>query len=122
MSKGEIKMNKLEKEVKRIINELKNGEREFIDLSDDNFFIENELDLLEILDVDEGGDFLDLLELELEEDEEIKKISNKIVKREWYRGQYVNFTEAGYTLVYMLPETYEKYNGDVETFNESFGL
>ena len=115
-------MTKLEKEVKRIINELKNGEREFIDLSDDNFFIENELDLLEILDVDEGGDFLDLLELELEEDEEIKKISNKIVKREWYRGQYVNFTEAGYTLVYMLPETYDKYDGNVETFNESFGL
>ena len=32
-------MTKLEKEVKKVINELKSGEREFIDLSDDSLFI-----------------------------------------------------------------------------------
>ena len=113
-------MTKLEKEVKKIINELKNGEREFIDLSDDSLFIDNELELRERLDIDEFGEFLNLLEIELENDKEIKKITDKKTTREYYQGQYVNFTEAGYTLVYMMPATYEKYNGDVETFLNSF--
>ena len=110
----------MEKEVEKIINELKNGEREFIDLSDDSLFIDNELELKEKLDIDEFGEFLELLEEELEKDEEIKKITDKKTTREYYRGQYVNFTEAGYTLVYMMPATYEKYNGNVETFLNSF--
>ena len=110
----------MKKEVEKIINELKEGKREFIDLSDDSLFIDNELELKEKLDIDEFGDFLDLLEIELEKDEEIKKITDKKTTREYYRGQYVNFTEAGYTLVYMMPVTYEKYNGDVETFLNSF--
>ena len=113
-------MTKLEKEVKKIINELKNGEREFIDLSDDSLFIDNELELRERLDIDEFGEFLNLLEIELENDKEIKKITDKKTTREYYQGQYVNFTEAGYTLVYMMPATYEKYNGDVKTFLNSF--
>ena len=113
-------MTKLEKEVKKVISELKSGEREFIDLSDDSLFIDNELELKEKLDIDEFGDFLELLEEELEKDEEIKKITDKKTTSEYYQGQYVNFTEAGYTLVYMMPETYEKYNGDVETFLNSF--
>ena len=110
----------MKKEVEKIINELKEGKREFIDLSDDSLFIDNELELKEKLDIDKFGDFLDLLEIELEKDEEIKKITDKKTTREYYRGQYVNFTEAGYTLVYMMPVTYEKYNGDVETFLNSF--
>ena len=110
----------MKKEVEKIINELKNGEREFIDLSDDSLFIDNELELKEKLDIDEFGEFLDLLENELENDKEIKKITDKKTTREYYQGQYVNFTEAGYTLVYLMPETYKKYNGDVETFLNSF--
>jgi|GEM_PF-1333019 len=110
----------MKKEVEKIINELKNGEREFIDLSDDSLFIDNELELREKLDIDEFGEFLELLEEELEKDEEIKKITDKKTTREYYQGQYVNFTEAGYTLVYLMPETYKKYNGDVETFLKSF--
>lgn len=110
----------MKKEVEKIINELKEGKREFIDLSDDNLFIENELELREKLDIDEFGEFLDLLENELENDKEIKKITDKKTTREYYQGQYVNFTEAGYTLVYLMPETYKKYNGDVETFLNSF--
>lgn len=110
----------MKKEVEKIINELKNGEREFIDLSDDNLFIENELELREKLDIDEFGEFLELLEEELEKDEEIKKITDKKTTSEYYRGQYINFTEAGYTLVYMMPKTYDEYNGDVETFLKSF--
>lgn len=113
-------MTKLEKEVKKVINELKSGEREFIDLSDDSLFIDNELELKEKLDIDEFGEFLDLLEIELENDKEIKKITDKKTTSEYYRGEYVNFTEAGYTLVYMMPATYEKYNGNVETFLNSF--
>ena len=110
----------MKKEVEKIINELKEGKREFIDLSDDSLFIDNELELKEKLDIDEFGEFLDLLEQELEKDEEIKKITDKKTTREYYQGQYVNFTEAGYTLVYMTPATYEKYDGDVETFLNSF--
>lgn len=110
----------MKKEVEKIINELKEGKREFIDLSDDSLFIDNELELREKLDIDEFGEFLDLLEQELEKDEEIKKITDKKTTREYYQGQYVNFTEAGYTLVYLMPETYKKYNGDVETFLNSF--
>ena len=110
----------MKKEVEKIINELKEGKREFIDLSDDNLFIENELELREKLDIDEFGEFLDLLENELENDKEIKKITDKKTTREYYQGQYVNFTESGYTLVYMMPATYKKYNGDVETFLNSF--
>lgn len=110
----------MKKEVEKIINELKEGKREFIDLSDDSLFIDNELELREKLDIDEFGEFLDLLEQELEKDEEIKKITDKKITREYYQGQYVNFTEAGYTLVYLMPETYKKYNGDVETFLNSF--
>lgn len=110
----------MKKEVEKIINELKEGKREFIDLSDDNLFIENELELREKLDIDEFGEFLDLLENKLENDKEIKKITDKKTTREYYQGQYVNFTEAGYTLVYLMPETYKKYNGDVETFLKSF--
>ena len=113
-------VTEMKKEVEKIINELKNGEREFIDLSDDSLFIDNELELRDKLDIDEFGEFLDLLEQELEKDEEIKKITDKKTTSEYYQGQYVNFTEAGYTLVYMMPETYEKYNGDVETFLNSF--
>lgn len=113
-------MTKLKKEVERIINELKSGEREFIDLSDDSLFIDNELELRERLDIDEFGEFLDLLEIELENDKEIKKITDKKTTREYYKGQYVSFTEAGYTLVYMMPATYDKYDGDVETFLNSF--
>lgn len=113
-------MTKLKKEVEKIINELKNGEREFIDLSDDSLFIDNELELREKLDIDEFGDFLDLLEIELENDKEIKKITDKKTSVEFYQGQYVTFTEAGYTLVYMLPATYDKYDGDVENFLNSF--
>lgn len=92
----------------------------FIDLSDDSLFIDNELELREKLDIDEFGDFLDLLEIELENDKEIKKITDKKTSVEFYQGQYVTFTEAGYTLVYMLPATYDKYDGDVETFLNSF--
>lgn len=110
----------MKKEVEKIINELKEGKREFIDLSDDSLFIDNELELREKLDIDEFGEFLDLLENELENDKEIKKITDKKTTREYYQGQYVNFTEAGYTLVYLMPETYKKYNGDVETFLNSF--
>ncbi len=110
----------MKKEVEKIINELKEGKREFIDLSDDSLFIDNELELREKLDIDEFGEFLDLLEQELEKDEEIKKITDKKTTREYYQGQYVNFTEAGYTLVYLMPETYKKYKGDVETFLNSF--
>lgn len=110
----------MKKEIEKIINELKNGEREFIDLSDDSLFIDNELELREKLAVDEWAEFMELLENELENDKEIKKITDKKTTREYYRGQYVNFTEAGYTLVYMMSETYEKYNGDVETFLNSF--
>lgn len=113
-------MIKLEKEVKKVIRELKNGKREFIDLSDDSLFLENELELREKLDIDEFGDFLDLLEEELEKDKEINKITNKKTTREYYQGQYVNFTETGYTLVYMMSATYNKYDGDVETFWNSF--
>ena len=113
-------MTKLEKEVKKVINELKAGEREFIDLSDDSLFIDNELELRDKLDIDEFGEFLELLEEELEKDKEIKKITDKKTSVEFYQGQYVNFTEAGYTLVYMLPATYDKYDGDVENFNNSF--
>ena len=57
-----------EKEVEKIINELKEGKREFIDLSDDSLFIDNELELREKLDIDEFGEFLDLLEQELEKE------------------------------------------------------
>lgn len=110
----------MKKEVEKIINELKEGKREFIDLSDDSLFIDNELELKEKLDIDEFGEFLDLLEQELEKDKEIKKITDKKTTSEYYRGQYVNFTESGYTLVYMMPVTYEKYNGNVETFLNSF--
>lgn len=110
----------MKKEVKKIINELKEGKREFIDLSDDSLFIDNELELREKLDIDEFGEFLELLEEELEKDEKIKKITDKKTTSEYYRGQYVNFTEAGYTLVYMMPKTYDEYNGDVETFLNSF--
>ena len=110
----------MKKEVEKIINELKEGKREFIDLSDDSLFIDNELELREKLDIDEFGEFLELLEEELENDKEIKKITDKKTTREYYQGQYVNFTEAGYTLVYMMPETYDEYNGDVETFLNSF--
>lgn len=110
----------MKKEVEKIINELKEGKREFIDLSDDSLFIDNELELREKLDIDEFGEFLELLEEELEKDEEIKKITDKKTSVEFYQGQYVNFTEAGYTLVYMMPVTYEKYNGEVETFLNSF--
>ena len=113
-------MNKLKKEAEKIINELKNGEREFIDLSDDSLFIDNELELREKLDIDEFGEFLELLEEELEKDEEIKKITDKKTSVEFYQGQYVTFTESGYTLVYMLPATYDKYDGDVEAFLASF--
>ena len=117
---GVREMNKLKKEAEKIINELKNGEREFIDLSDDSLFIDNELELREKLDIDEFGEFLELLEEELEKDEEIKKITDKKTSVEFYQGQYVTFTESGYTLVYMLPATYDKYDGDVETFLDSF--
>ena len=86
----------------------------------ENLFIENELELREKLDIDEFGEFLDLLENKLENDKEIKKITDKKTTREYYQGQYVNFTEAGYTLVYLMPETYKKYKGDVETFLNSF--
>lgn len=113
-------MTKLKRLVKRVINELKAGEREFIDLSDDSLFIDNELEIRNELDIDEFGEFLDLLENELEGDEEIKKITDKVTTRKYYQGQYVYFTEAGYTLVYMLPETYDEYDGDVETFLNSF--
>ena len=113
-------MTKLEKEIKKVINELKSGEREFIDLSDDSLFIDNELELKEKLDIDEFGEFLDLLEQELEKDKEIKKITDKKTSTEFYQGQYVSFTKAGYTLVYMMPATYDKYDGDVETFLNSF--
>lgn len=67
----------MKKEVEKIINELKEGKREFIDLSDDSLFIDNELELREKLDIDEFGEFLDLLENELENDKEIKKITDK---------------------------------------------
>ena len=112
--------SEMKKEVEKIINELRNGEREFIDLSDDSLFIDNELELRNKLDIDEFGEFLELLEQELENDEEIKKITDKKTSVEFYQGQYVTFTESGYTLVYMMPVTYEKYNGDVETFLNSF--
>lgn len=113
-------ITEIKKEVEKIINELKEGKREFIDLSDDSLFIDNELELREKLDIDEFGEFLELLEEELEKDKEIKKITDKKTTSEYYRGQYVNFTEAGYTLVYMMPETYDEYNGDVEIFLNSF--
>ena len=116
----QLRKANFEKEVEKIINELKNGEREFIDLSDDSLFIENELELREKLAVDEWAEFMELLENELENDKEIKKITDKKTTSEYYRGQYVNFTESGYTLVYMMPKTYDEYNGDVETFLNSF--
>ena len=78
------------------------------------------MELRNKLDIDEFGEFLELLEQELEKDEEIKKITDKKTSVEFYQGQYVTFTESGYTLVYMMPVTYEKYNGDVETFLNSF--
>lgn len=112
--------SEMKKEVEKIINELKNGEREFIDLSDDSLFIENELELRKKLAVDEWAEFMELLENELENDKEIKKITDKKTTSEYYRGQYVNFTESGYTLVYMMPKIYDEYSGDVETFLNSF--
>lgn len=112
--------SEMKKEVEKIINELKNGEREFIDLSDDSLFIENELELRKKLAVDEWAEFMELLENELENDKEIKKITDKKTTSEYYRGQYVNFTESGYTLVYMMSKIYDEYSGDVETFLNSF--
>jgi hypothetical protein len=113
-------MKKIEKLVNKTIKDLKNDKIEFIDLSDDNFFIENDNYLKEKLNIDEYCNFLDLLEEKLESDIEIEKISNKCVKREFYRGQYVYFTEAGYTLIYLLPEKTKIYGKTVKDFNNYF--
>lgn len=113
-------MKKIEKLVKYCVTELKKGNWEFIDLSDDNFFIENEKYIRDNLDIDEYNKFLDLLEETLENDIEIEKISNKTIKREFYRGQYVNFINSGYTLIYLLPEKTKIYGKTVEKFNNYF--
>lgn len=113
-------MKKIEKLVKYCVKELKKENWEFIDLSDDNFFIENEKYIRDKLNIDEYCDFLDMLEETLENDNEIEKISNKTIKREFYRGQYVYFTEAGYTLIYLLPKKIKIYGKTVEEFNNYF--
>lgn len=115
-----LEINKIEKLVNKTIKDLKNDKLEFIDLSDDNYFIENDNYLKDNLDIDEYCDFLDLLEETLENDEEVEKISNKTIKREYYRGQYTYFTQAGYTLIYLLPEKTKIYGATVEDFNKFF--
>lgn len=113
-------MKKIKKLVIYCVTELKKGNWEFIDLSDDNFFIENEKYIRDNLDIDEYCYFLDMLEEKLENDEDIVKISDKTTKREFYRGQWVNFTEAGYTLIYLLPEKTKIYGKTVKEFNKFF--
>ena len=76
--------------------------------------------LLEVLEMKKIEKLVNKTIKDLKNDKDIEKISNKVVKREWYKGQYTYFTEAGYTLIYLLPEKTKIYGATVEDFNKFF--
>ena len=88
----------MKKEVEKIINELKNGEREFIDLSDDSLFIDNELELKEKLDIDEFDEFFDKMYSEY-------KSNGKFEENDLKYSTYVCNTVTNYILESILENT-----------------